>query len=441
MKKNRAWSGEDIRKLARAKVLGQTTKDLQESIPEKIILENSETPKNTNSQIQNSDENPEFLWGRFEKSYGDKVVIVVPDSLYDEGEEMKRLCESLGMKCQEIIRVGEPREVSPSTYLGTGKLELIQNRLKENPVQAVVFELSLSAVQVRNLEDCFKIPVLDRQAVILSIFKHHAQTHLAKLQVELAQLKYLQSRLSGLWMGLSRQRGGKGGLKGRGQGETRLELDRRVVKDRISILTRKLKEAGEAFSVQSSRRSSLPRVALVGYTNAGKSTLMQRLTKAPVKTEDKLFCTLDTTIRPLSPPTEPRILVSDTVGFVRDIPTELVHSFKSTLREAIESRLIIHVLDFSHPAWKEQFETTEKVLEEIGALDIPRLFVLNKMDRLSEGAFLRRAQVLRSLKHDYPKVQIAMVSALTGQGIPELRDIIVQSCQAGEAPWSVALQG
>jgi GTP-binding protein HflX len=263
---------------------------------------------------------------------------------------------------------------------------------------------------------------------------------MAKLQVELAQLKYLQSRLSGLWMGLSRQGGsGGGGLRGRGAGETRLELDRRTVKERIRVLTRKLKEVENTVEVQSSRRSNLPRVALVGYTNAGKSTMMQKLTKASVKTENKLFSTLDTTVRQLMPPTEPRILISDTVGFVRDLPTELVFSFKSTLKEALDSRLIVHVLDFSHSSWKEQFLATENVLSEIGAKDIPRLFVLNKIDKLSQGALLRKAQVVRVLKESFPQAQILMASALTSQGVPELRDSILRFCQAESAHWSYAL--
>jgi GTP-binding protein HflX len=445
LKKHKAWSGDDIRRMARARLLGQSTRDAAEAplVKSETAEANAPVSKPLNKTTQSSSgERPEFLWGRFEKTVGEDVFIIVPDTLTDAGEEMQRLVQTLGMKPREIIRVHEPRDrdISPATYLGVGKLDAIHVRMADRKVQALVFEFPLSPVQVRNLEDIFKVPVLDRHAVILAIFKHHARSHLAKLQVELAQLKYLQSRLSGLWMGLSRQRGGsKGGLKGRGQGETRLELDRRVVKDRISVLTRKLKEAEEDFKVQSARRSLLPRVALVGYTNAGKSTLMQRLTKSAVHAEDKLFSTLDTTVRALNPPTDPRILISDTVGFVRDLPTELVHSFRSTLREAVESRLILHVLDFSHPDWKDQFETTEKVLEEIGAKDVPRLFVLNKVDKLSEGALLRRAQVVRAIKDDFPESQMVMVSAMTGQGMTELRDQIIQICRAEEARWSYAL--
>jgi GTP-binding protein HflX len=283
--------------------------------------------------------------------------------------------------------------------------------------------------------------VVDREALILSIFNAHARTKQAQLQVELAQLKYLQSRLAGLWMGLSRQRGGAGGLGGRGLGETRLELDRRVVKRRISILSDKIKESEKVFRTQSARRADSPRAALVGYTNAGKSTLMRRLTKADVLIEDKLFATLDTTVRPLLPPTEPKLLLSDTVGFIRKLPHNLVASFRSTLSEAVESRIILHVLDASDPNWREHFETTEEVLAEIGAAEVPRLLIFNKTDALRTALVMREAQARRMLR-EYPVyLGLVSVSALTGNGLEKLREALMEHTGTRLPAWARTGEG
>jgi len=289
--------------------------------------------------------------------------------------------------------------------------------------------------QVKNLEKALKVSVVDRHALILSIFQAHAQSRLAQRQVELAQLKYLLPRLSGVWLGLSRQRGAKGGLGGRGLGETRLELDRRVVKDRIAFLTKKLKDAEKSFRVQSAGRSNLPRVALVGYTNAGKSTLMQQLTRAPVYIEDKLFATLETTVRKLNPPTRPQILVSDTVGFVRELPHDLVASFKSTLAEAVESRVLLHVVDVHDPEWAQHFRTTEEVLEEIGASGVKKILVLNKCDELRVSPKIRESQAKRMIGEDSNYLGVISISARKNEGVDELKHILIEECNAEIPDW------
>ena len=377
----------------------------------------------------------EWMWGRFEKSLGNRVLLAAPAESPEAGDEMQLLCETLGLEVVGLHEYTTRRRPSPATYIGSGTLDKIRDELREAQAAAIVMDAPLSPVQVRNMEEHLKAPVVDRQGVILAIFELHAKTKLAKMQVELARLKYLQPRLSGLWMGLSRQTGSKGGMKGRGLGETRLELDRRVVKDRIAFLTKKLRESQKAFDVQSARRSKLPRVALVGYTNAGKSTLMRVLTKADVEVEDKLFCTLDTTVRPLVPPTEPRILISDTVGFVRDLPHDLVASFRSTLREAVGSGLILHVVDVSHPNWAEHFETTESVLAEIDAGEIPRVLVLNKVDALGDSRRLRLSRATRLLAGDARYVGTVMTSALTREGVAELKEQLTEFFAAGEPAW------
>lgn len=377
---------------------------------------------------------PEFLWGQFERSFGKYVYLVVPFEVDDAGTEMRFLCETLGLETLESLPLKKNKKIHPGNYLGEGTLEDIKSKMKLRGCDVLVIDAALSPAQVRGIEDVLGCPVLDRHAVILSIFKNHAKSHVAKLQVELAQLKYLQPRLAGIWSGLSRQ-SGSGGHKGRGLGETRLELDRRVVKDRIAILTRKIKDFEKVHRVQSSRRSDLPRVALVGYTNAGKSTLMAKLTRSDAKSENKLFSTLDTTVRQLQPPTEPKILVSDTVGFVRDLPHDLVASFRSTLMEAIESRLILVVLDISHDDWKSQLETTYKVLEEVGAKDVPKLLVLNKIDKLGTWHRFKESELARFHTREWGEVPRVAVSGEVGTGLDLLREKIIALCGAHEPAW------
>lgn len=378
----------------------------------------------------------EWYWGQLEKTRGDHVVLAVPYGDDERSEELTLLSQTLGLQIDEVLEFPFRSKPTPSTYVGEGFVNDVGTRLAAHGASAFVIDAPLSPAQVRNLEEALKVPVLDRQGIILSIFEMHARSKLAKMQVELARLKYLQPRLAGMWSGLSRQSGGKGGLGGRGLGETRLELDRRVVKDRVATLTKRLKDAERSHHVQAARRSELPRVALVGYTNAGKSTLMRAMTKSDVLVQDKLFSTLDTTVRPLSPPTEPRILVSDTVGFVKDLPHDLVASFRSTLLEALESRLILHVVDVSHPRWQEHIETTDEVLGEIGAAEIPRLLVLNKIDAVDDRLRMRMSEVSRYLRYTEAYVDRVFVSAIKGEGVPELRTRLIEFFGVKEPAWA-----
>ncbi|HEY6476850.1 MAG TPA: GTPase HflX [Polyangia bacterium] len=247
------------------------------------------------------------------------------------------------------------------------------------PIEAVLVDHDISPSQARNLEKATGVEVLDRTAVILEIFRRHARSRVAKAQVEIVRLQYLVPRLREQGKGKDRQRGGIGG---KGAGESSLELDRRKIRDRIAELTRELEALAEEQRTQRARRRDMSRVALVGYTNAGKSTLMRALTGSEVYVADRLFATLDTTVRPLVPATRPRVLLSDTVGFIDKLPHGLVSSFKSTLDEALEAGLVAQVVDASDPNFERQLEVTTEVLAEIGAGDVPRLLLFNKIDRL-----------------------------------------------------------
>ncbi len=249
------------------------------------------------------------------------------------------------------------------------------------PIGVVLVDHDVTPSQARNLEKATGVEVMDRTAVILEIFRRHARSRVAKAQVEIVRLQYLVPRLRESGKGRDRQRGGIGG---KGAGESSLELDRRKIRDRIAELTRELGTMAEEQSTQRARRRDMNRVALVGYTNAGKSTLMRALTGSEVYIADKLFATLDTTVRALSPEVHPRILVSDTVGFIDKLPHGLVASFKSTLDEALEAGLLAHVVDASDPGFERQLDVTTEVLSEIGASDIPRLIILNKIDRVGD---------------------------------------------------------
>lgn len=264
------------------------------------------------------------------------------------------------------------------TYVGKGKLEEIASMVEEDEVGLVIFDDELSPKQLRNIEAALKVPIMDRTSLILDIFASRARTAHAKTQVELAQYNYLLPRLTRLWSHLDRQRGG--GTNMRGPGETQLETDRRIILDKISRLKQELKDIDRQKAVQRKNRGKLVRVALVGYTNVGKSTLMNLLSKSDVFAENKLFATLDTTVRKVVIQNLP-FLLSDTVGFIRKLPTELIESFKSTLDEVREADLLIHVVDVSHPAFEDQIQVVEKTLDEI--LDgekKPTILVFNKVD-------------------------------------------------------------
>ena len=264
---------------------------------------------------------------------------------------------------------------NPKTFIGEGKINEIRDYIKDNEVKTVIFDDELSATQERNISKIFNCKILDRTNLILDIFAQRAKTSYAKTQVELAQCQYLLPRLKGMWTHLERQ---KGGIGMRGPGETEIETDRRIVRNKISLLKEKIKSIDKQMHVQRGNRGKLVRVAIVGYTNVGKSTLMNLLCKSKVFAEDKLFATLDTTVRKLVIGNLP-FLISDTVGFIRKLPTQLVESFKSTLDEVREADLLLHVVDITHNNFEEHKESVEKILSEINSLNKPTLLVFNKI--------------------------------------------------------------
>lgn len=266
---------------------------------------------------------------------------------------------------------------NPRTYVGTGKLEEIRQYVEDHDIGLVIFDDDLSSKQVLNIEKELKVKILDRTSLILDIFAKRAQTATARTQVELAQYQYLLPRLTRMWTHLERQRGGIGM---RGPGETQIETDRRIILDKISRLKEELKDIDKQKSIQRKNRGNMTRVALVGYTNVGKSTIMNLLSKSDVFAENKLFATLDTTVRKVTIDNLP-FLLSDTVGFIRKLPTHLVNSFKSTLDEVREADLLMHVVDVSHPNFEEQIEVVDKTLSEVcGAAQKPQILVFNKID-------------------------------------------------------------
>ena len=265
---------------------------------------------------------------------------------------------------------------NPKTFIGSGKMAEVESYVSENEVTTVVFDDELTPAQQGNIEKILRCKILDRTGLILDIFAQRAQTSYARTQVELAQYEYLLPRLKGLWTHLERQRGGIGM---RGPGETEIETDRRIVRDKISLLKKKLITIDKQMATQRGNRGALVRVALVGYTNVGKSTLMNVIAKSKVFAENKLFATLDTTVRKVVIGNLP-FLLSDTVGFIRKLPTQLVESFKSTLDEVQEADLLLHVVDISHPNFEEHIESVNQILGEIQSLDKPTLMVFNKID-------------------------------------------------------------
>ncbi len=265
---------------------------------------------------------------------------------------------------------------NPKTFIGTGKMEEVRTFIEDNDVSTAIFDDELSAAQERNISKILNIKVLDRTNLILDIFAQRAQTSYARTQVELAQCEYLLPRLRGMWTHLERQ---KGGIGMRGPGETEIETDRRIVRDKISLLKARIKTIDKQMAVQRGNRGKMVRVALVGYTNVGKSTLMNVISKSDVFAENKLFATLDTTVRKVVIQNLP-FLLSDTVGFIRKLPTQLVDSFKSTLDEVREADLLLHVVDISHPNFEEHIASVEKILGEIKSGDKPTIMVFNKID-------------------------------------------------------------
>lgn len=320
---------------------------------------------------------------------------------------------------------------NPRTYVGKGKLEEILNYIRDNGISIIIFDDELSPTQLRNIENILKVRVLDRTNLILDIFAQHARTAYAKTQVELAQYQYLLPRLTRMWTHLERQRGGIGL---RGPGETQIETDRRIILDKISKLKEELARIDKQMAQQRKNRGQLIRVALVGYTNVGKSTIMNLLSKSEVLAENKLFATLDTTVRKVVLNDLP-FLLSDTVGFIRKLPHKLIESFKSTLDETRESDIIVHVVDISHPSFEEQINIVNQTLIEIGVGNKPILMVFNKIDSFSYlkkeeddlSPMKRENFSLEDWKNTYMNnisVPCVFISAKNRENIEEFKEIL-----------------
>lgn len=290
-------------------------------------------------------------------------------------DELEFLAYTAGGEVQKRF-VQKMEHPNPKTFIGTGKMEEVLSYVDAHEISTVIFDDELSPAQQKNIEKILKCKIIDRTNLILDIFAQRAQTSYARTQVELAQYEYLLPRLAGMWTHLERQRGGIGM---RGPGETEIETDRRIVRDRIKLLKDKLKTIDKQMAVQRSNRGALVRVALVGYTNVGKSTLMNVISKSEVFAENKLFATLDTTVRKVVIGNLP-FLLTDTVGFIRKLPTQLVESFKSTLDEVREADLLLHVVDISHPQFEDHIDSVHQTLQEIDSRDKPMIMVFNKID-------------------------------------------------------------
>ena len=313
------------------------------------------------------------------------VGVLLPNEesslLDDDLDELEALLSTLGFST--VARVIQKRhKLIAKSLLGEGKVEEIASMVQDQGAKAVVFDRHLSPPQVRNLEKALCCEVLDRTGVILEIFARHARTNQAKTQVEIAQLEYLLPRMTGAWTHFGRQAGGA--VKSRGMGEKQIEVDRRRARERISKLHKQLEQFQKEKKIQRKSRRNELKVALVGYTNSGKTTLMNAMTRANLEAADVLFATLESSVRTIDPTTRPKILLSDTVGFIRNLPHGLIESFKSTLDEVCEADLLLHVVDISHENYQSHIETTEKVLQEIGAGDVPRMMVFNKYDQVDD---------------------------------------------------------
>jgi GTPase len=359
----------------------------------------------------------------FERPSGGNAAVLVGLDFGDPGyaaslEELELLVTSAGLATRALVR-GRRDRPDPSLFAGTGKVEEIRERLREHGAKIAVFNHDLSPAQERNLEKALEARVLDRTTLILNIFAQRAKSHEGKLQVELAQLEHAATRLVRGWTHLERQRGGRGFLGG--MGETQLEVDRRLIGDRVKVLKDKLQKLQRQRGVQrrARTRGKTLSVSLVGYTNAGKSTLFNALTHARAVAADRLFETLDTTTRRLYLPEAGNIVVSDTVGFIRDLPHTLVAAFRATLEETIHADLLLHVVDASSEARDIQVAEVNKVLAEIGADGIPQVLVWNKIDRTGAVPGVDRDA--------YARIARVRLSAKTGEGVEFLRQTLTEA--------------
>ena len=326
----------------------------------------------------------------------------------DNLDELEQLVDTAG-GIPEVRIVQDKGHPNAATFIGKGKVEEIHDLVAAFGVDVVVFDDDLTPAQVRNLEKKFDCKVVDRSGLILDIFARRAQSKESRIQVELAQLQYLRPRLTRQWQHLSRQ---VGGIGTRGPGETQLEIDRRVIGKRISHLKKELSRIEKARLTRRKKRQSLFKVALIGYTNAGKSTILNALTHSEVFVEDLLFATLDPTVRAMRLPNGKRILLIDTVGFIRKLPLGLIASFRSTLEESLTSDLLVNIVDLAHPHWEEQFSRTAEIVKELDIDKTPQILVFNKVDLIDDPV------LLEGLRHQFPEA--LFISALRGIRLYEL---------------------
>ena len=350
-------------------------------------------------------------------------------------DELEFLAETAGAitKHRNLQKLPYP---NPKTYVGTGKLEEIKQYMKAADIDLVIFDDELSPSQLRNIERELECKVLDRTILILDIFASRAKTFHAKTQVELAQLQYMLPRLTRMWTHLERQ---KGGIGMRGPGESQIETDRRIIQMRISLMKERLKDIDKQMGIQRGNRGQLVRVALVGYTNVGKSTVMNLLSKADVFAENKLFATLDTTVRKVVIENMP-LLLTDTVGFIRKLPKQLMESFKSTLDEVREADLLIHVLDISHPNFEDHFNVVNETLNEIDKTEKPTIILFNKIDAYQAPKNddlvedLVEITTLESLKKSWMakmnKTKCVFISAQEKENVEELKSVLYEEVKA-----------
>ncbi len=378
-------------------------------------------------KINNRSEVKAILVGIIKKEQTDEVVA-------EYMEELKFLAETAGAKAIKSFtqKLSHP---DSKTFVGKGKLEQIKNYISGKPIELVIFDDELTGSQIKNIESELQVTTIDRSDLILDIFASRAKTAQAKVQVELAQYQYLLPRLKGMWKHLERQGGGIGS---RGPGETEIETDRRIVKDKISLLRKRLTEIDKQAFTQRKDRGEFIRVALVGYTNVGKSTIMNILSKSDVFAENKLFATLDTTTRKVVFGNTP-FLLSDTVGFIRKLPHHLIESFKSTLDEVREADILLHVVDISHPQFEEQQTVVKNTLEELNSGEKPFITVFNKMDQYEKNTFDQwleseiKQDLLNELKERWQEKtegKCVFISAIEKTNIAELRQIVLNTIRS-----------